>query len=203
MGRYRGPKCKRCRREGFRLCGKTVKCAREKRDYPPGPTGRFKKKLSDYGQQLREKQKVKYLYGLTERPFRRFYREAARIRGETGATLMTLLERRLDNVVYRMGFASTRRQARQFVVHGHILLNGKKATTPSRLVSPGDIVAVRPSSRDNDFIRKALEAAKAVGVPGWLEVSPERREGRVLCLPTREMIDVAVNEQLIVELYSK
>lgn len=203
MGRYRGPKCRRCRREGFRLCQKTVKCAREKRDYPPGPTGRMKKKLSDYGEQLREKQKVRFLYGLYERPFRRLFREASRKKGETGATFVSLLERRLDNVVYRMGFASTRRQARQLVVHGHILLNGRKTNVPSRLVETGDIVGVKPKSRDNDFVRKSLAASKAVGVPGWLEVSPERREGRVVCLPTRDMIDVNVNEQLIVELYSK
>lgn len=208
MGRYIGPVCRKCRREGVKLFLKgercfSAKCALEKRNFPPGPTGRMTKKLSAYAGQLREKQKVRTLYGLFERPFRHIFKKATRKSGITGATLLILLERRLDNCLYRMGLAASRRQGRQFVRHGLIQVNGRKMDIPSYQVAPGDIITVKESARQLDPIRKALEAIKLRGVPGWLSVDSDKREGRVLCVPSRDMIDISAQEQLIVELYSK
>jgi small subunit ribosomal protein S4 len=181
----------------------TEKCAIEKRNVPPGQHGRTRKqKLVGYGVQLREKQKVKRIYGVLEDQFRLYFEQAERTRGITGVTLLQLLERRLDNAVYRLGFATSRPQARQLVRHGHFLVNGKKVDIPSYSVKVGDAIAVRESSRNNALILHAVEEVKGRGVPEWLSRGAEM-EGRVVSVPTREQINLPVQEQLIVELYSK
>jgi small subunit ribosomal protein S4 len=179
------------------------KCAIERRNYPPGQHGRRRSKLLGYGIQLREKQKVKRIYGLLERPFRLTFQRAERRKGITGANLLQELERRLDNVVYSLGFAASRAQARQLVRHGHVTVNGKKVTIPSFRVSKGNVVAIKEKSRTNDQIKASVETARARGVPGWLDLQPESFSGTVLELPSREEIKLPIQEQLIVELYSK
>jgi small subunit ribosomal protein S4 len=182
----------------------TEKCAIEKRNLPPGQHGKARKaKLVGYGLQLREKQKVKRIYGVLENQFRRYFETAERTRGITGETLLQLLERRLDNVAYRLGFATSRAQARQLVRHGHFLVNGKKVDIPSFSVKAGDVVSIRSGSAKNPAIAHALEEVKGRGVPEWLTYDAERAAGRVVSLPTREQINLPVQEQLIVELYSK
>lgn len=208
MGRYTGPVCRKCRREGVKLFLKgercfSAKCALERRNFPPGPTGRMQKKMSGYGAQLREKQKVRTLYGMFEKSFRHWFEKAASRPGITGANLLMMLESRLDNCLYRMGLAASRRQGRQFVRHGLVTVNGRKMDVPSYQAKPGDLIAMHVSARENDHVKKAVEAVKLRGVPGWLSVDAEKREGKVLMMPSRDMIDVSAQEQLIVELYSK
>jgi small subunit ribosomal protein S4 len=179
------------------------KCAIERRNYPPGQHGRRRSKLLGYGIQLREKQKVKRIYGLLERPFRLTFQRAERRKGITGANLLQELERRLDNVVYSVGFAASRAQARQLVRHGHVTVNGRKVTIPSFRVSKGNVVAIKEKSRSNEQIKASVETARARGVPNWLELQPETFSGTVVELPNREDIKLPISEQLIVELYSK
>jgi small subunit ribosomal protein S4 len=182
----------------------TEKCAIEKRNFPPGQHGKSRRqKMAGYGIQLREKQKVKRIYGVLEDQFRRYFEAADRQRGITGETLLQLLERRFDNVVYRLGLATSRAQARQLVRHGHFLINGKKVDIPSYSVRPGDVVSVRTTSRQNPTIAHAIEEVKGRGIPGWLTFDAGEGAGRVVSLPTREQINLPVQEQLIVELYSK
>jgi len=209
MARYTGPKCKLCRREGEKLFLKgercyTSKCAFERRRYPPGvhgPTSR--RKLSIYGMQLREKQKVKRIYGVLETQFKKYFELARKMPGNTGENLLTLLERRLDNVVYQLGFAESRAQARQFVRHGHIRVNGRKVDIPSYLVKEGDVISVKEKSRNIPAIVKSLEARDLQALPAWLSLDKEKFEGRVVRLPVRADITHPINERLIVELYSK
>jgi small subunit ribosomal protein S4 len=208
MARYREALCRMCRREGEKLFFKgdrcyTEKCSVERRKYPAGQHGQRRGKLSDYGVQLREKQKVKDIYGVLERQFRRYFQEAARRKGVTGETLLQLLERRLDNVVFRMGFASNKRQARQFIGHGFFLVNGRKVNIPSCLLRTGDVVEVAEKRRTAGAITDSLSKAEHRGIPGWLEVDAAGFKGKVLNLPQREDIQLPVQEQLIVELYSK
>ncbi len=209
MARYNGPVCRLCRREGMKLFLKgercyTEKCAIEKRNFPPGQHGKTRKaKLAGYGLQLREKQKVKRIYGVLEDQFRGYFEEAERTRGITGVTLLQLLERRLDNVVYRLGLATSRPQARQLVRHGHLTVNGRKVDIPSFSVKPGDVVAVRETSRKAPSILHALAEGKGRGVPGWLQFDAAGFSGKIGSVPTREQINLPVQEQLIVELYSK
>ena len=179
------------------------KCAIERRNYPPGQHGRRRSKLLGYGIQLREKQKVKRIYGLLERPFRLTFQRAERRKGITGANLLQELERRLDNVVYSLGFAASRAQARQLVRHGHVTVNGRKVTIPSFRVSKGNLIAIKEKSRTNEQIKASVDTARARGVPGWLDLQPESFSGTVLELPSREEIKLPIQEQLIVELYSK
>jgi len=182
----------------------TDKCAIEKRNVPPGQHGRARRaKMVGYGIQLREKQKVKRTYGVLENQFRRYFEEADRRKGITGELLLQQLERRLDNVVYRLGFATSRPQARQLVRHGHFTINGKKVDIPSYQARPGDIVGLRPSSRENPTIVHAMEEVKGRGIPEWLSLDAGAIAGKVSQLPTREQINLPVQEQLIVELYSK
>jgi small subunit ribosomal protein S4 len=209
MARYTGPVCRLCRREGMKLFLKgercyTEKCAIEKRNMPPGQHGKLRKaKIVGYGLQLREKQKVKRIYGVLENQFRRYFEMADRTRGITGETLLQLLERRLDNVLYRLGLATSRAQARQLARHGHFTVNGRKVDIPSYSVKAGDIVGVRTGSAENPAIQHALEEVKGRGVPEWLSFDPATMTGRIASLPTREQINLPVQEQLIVELYSK
>lgn len=181
----------------------TDKCALKRRNYPPGQHGQGRSKTSDYGVQLREKQKVKRLYGLLEKQFRSYFGRADRMKGVTGANLLSLLERRLDNVVYRLGFASSRAESRQLVRHGHFTLNGRKATIPSMQVKAGDLVELREKSRSVAAISDALDAVVRRGVPQWLELDRDAFKGAVKSLPVREDIVTPIQEQLIVELYSK
>lgn len=208
MAKYRGPVCRLCRREGVKLFLKgsrcmTEKCAVERRSYPPGQHGQGRQRLSDYSAQLREKQKLKRIYGLQERQFRGFFGKAERRTGVTGEHLLKLLECRLDNAVYRLGFASSRKEARQLVNHGHILLNGKKADVPAVLIKAGDVIEIRERSRNLVPIQAALEAVDGRGVPGWLELDRTALKGTVRSIPTKEDIALPVNEQMIVELYSR
>jgi small subunit ribosomal protein S4 len=208
MARYTDADCKRCRREKVKLFLKgsrcdSPKCSFEKRPYPPGQHGRGRVKESEYLLQLREKQKTSRIYGVLERQFRGYYEEAQRKSGKTGENLLTILETRLDNVVYRAGFAKSRDMARQVVRHGHITVNGHKVDIPSYRVSANDIVEVRPSSRELTPFVVALAEAGEKTVPAWLEVIPNRMRILVHSLPTRAQIDTQVQEQLIVELYSK
>jgi small subunit ribosomal protein S4 len=197
-----------CRREGLKLFLKgercyTDKCAIERRNYPPGQHGQARPKFSEYSIQLREKQKLRRIYGILEGQFRRYFEMADRAKGVTGETLLQLLERRLDNMVYRMGFATSRSEGRQLVRHGHFAVNGRKVNIPSYLVKPGDVVAVAEKSRKVTRIQEALELAQRRGVPDWLEVAPEEYSGRVKALPTRADLTMPINEKLVVELYSK
>ncbi len=208
MARYTESVCRLCRREGMKLflkgdrCFKD-KCAIERRNYPPGQHGRRRSKLLGYGIQLREKQKVKRIYGLLESQFRLAFVRAERRKGITGANLLEELERRLDNVVYALGFAASRAQARQLVLHGHVTVNGKKVSIPSYRVGKGQVVAIKEKSRTNEQIKASVETARARGVPAWLDLTPESFSGKVMELPKREDIKLPIQEQLIVELYSK
>ena len=209
MARYIGPVCRLCRREGMKLFLKgercyTEKCAIEKRNFAPGQHEKSRKsKMLGYGIQLREKQKVKRIYGVLEDQFRRYFEQAERTRGITGETLLQLLERRLDNVAYRIGFATSRAAARQLVRHGHFTVNGRKVDIPSFSVKPGDVVAVRAVSRKSAAILHALEEVKGRGVPEWLQFDAEGMSGKIGSIPNRQQINLPVQEQLIVELYSK
>jgi len=200
--------CRLCRRENLKLFLKgercyTDKCAIERRNYPPGQHGQGRQKFSEYSIQLREKQKVKRMYGLLENQFRRTFGRATRTKGITGEALLILLECRLDNVVYRLGFASSRAEARTFVRHGHILVNGKKLNIPSAVVRVGDVVSVKEQSRQMTRVMAALEGAQRRGIPEWAELDRDNWNGRIKILPTRSDITMPINEKLIVELYSK
>lgn len=209
MARYVGPVCRLCRREGMKLFLKGErcygeKCAIERRNVPPGQHGKGRKaKLIGYGLQLREKQRVKRMYGVLERQFRRYFETADRKKGITGEILLQLLESRLDNVVYRLGFATSRAQARQLVRHGHFLVNERRADIPSYRLRAGDRVLVKPASAKNPAIQYAMEEVKGRGVPEWLELDGAGPSGRLVAVPTREQLGLPVQEQLIVELYSK
>ena len=208
MARYTGPACKLCRREGKKLYLKgerctSGKCALDRRSTAPGQHGAAKKKMGEYGLQLREKQTTKRYYGVLERQFRNYYDEAARKEGMTGENLLVLLERRLDNVVFRMGLAESHKEARQLVLHCHFTLNGKKVNIPSILVKPGDVIAVKEASRSSEKIKALAEALESKTAPKWLEVDKANLSAKVVSMPAREDIDFDFNEQLIVELYSK
>jgi small subunit ribosomal protein S4 len=210
LARYSGPVCRLCRREGMKLFLKgerchSEKCAIEKRNFPPGQHGKDRKpKIVGYGLQLREKQKTRRYYGLHERQFRNLFEKAARMKGITGDTMLNMLERRIDNVIYRMGFGTSRAQARQIVRHGHIQVNGHKVNIPSFLVKPDDVVEVRERSRKNAAILAARDATAHAPTPNWLEVDREALKARVVGVPKREeLVQIQLNEQLIVELYSK
>lgn len=211
MARYTGPVCKLCRREGEKLFLKgercfSPKCAFERRSYAPGMHGRqaqYRRKESDYALQLRAKQKARRVYGIQEAQFRRYFREAQRLKGLTGVNLLVMLESRLDNVVYRLGFASSRAQARQLLLHGHFEVNGRKTNIPSYLVKPGDIIAVRDYSRGQVYFKEVSQILDDSQVPAWLSLDPANLAGKVLDLPSRDEIDISLNEQLIVEYYSR
>ena len=206
MARYTDANCRLCRREGQKLFLKgercySGKCAIEKRNYAPGQHGQSRKKVSDYGLQLREKQKAKRFYGMQEKQFRNLFDKAARKQGKTGENLLILLETRLDNVVYRLGFASSRKEARQLVVHGHFTVNGKKATAPAMQLKAGDVVKVKEKSTSSPKFKEVKEMS--ITVPPWMTVDVEKLEGKVIAMPNREDIDTPIAEHLIVELYSK
>ncbi len=208
MARYLGASCRLCRREGLQLFLKgdrcyTDKCAIERRHYPPGQHGQRRTKLSDYGLQLREKQKVKRMYGVLEKQFRGYFEKAERQKGVTGTNLLVFLERRLDNIVYRLGFANSRAQARQLVRHNQVQVNGRKVNLASYLVKMGDTVQVTEKGRKLPLIQDALEAVARRGTPSWLELNKEEAQGRVIMFPGREDITMPIQEHLIVELYSK
>ena len=208
MARYTDASCKLCRREGQKLFLKgercyTNKCAVGRRPYAPGQHGAQRKKMSEYGVQLREKQKAKRFYGILESQFRKYFEMANRRKGITGENLLQLLESRFDNVVYRMGFGSTRAEARQLVTHGHFEINGKKVNIPSYLVKAGDEIAVSEKSKKSPRFKEILDITGSKVVPKWLEVDQENLKGKVVALPAREDIDLNVQEHLIVELYSK
>lgn len=210
MARYIGAVCRICRRTGEKLYFKgdrcyTEKCGIERRKYPPGQHGQGRGKLSDYGVQLMEKQKARKPYGLGEKQFRRYFREAERQKGVTGEVLLQLLELRLDNIVHRTGFSASKRQARQLIGHGHFMVNGKRVNIPSFELKPGDVIEVKESSRDISAIRESLERIEHRGIPSWIEIDPASFRGKVLNVPSREDMQLSfeVQEQLIVELYSK
>ena len=212
MSKYTGPVCKLCRREGEKLFLKgqrcfSAKCAFEKRSYPPGEHGRMaqfrRRRVSDYQRQLRGKQKVRRVYGVAERQFRRYYRMAVKRRGKTGENLLQMLETRLDNVVYRMGYSESRAHARTLVVHGHFNVNGRRTNIPSMLIRPGDEIIVREGSRKRTYFKSLGELAEARSVPRWLERDAKMLSGKVLQMPERQDIDASLNEQLIIEYYSR
>ena len=201
MARYTGPKCKACRRARTQLC-QSKRCATERRPYPPGEHGRGRMRESDYQIQLREKQKLRTMYGVLEKQFRRYYEEAARRAGITGENILQMLEQRLDNVVWRSGLAATRPQARQLVNHGHFKVNGKKVDIPSYQVRPGDTISIKDRSKDLIVIQHSVDTQDRM-VPDWLVVNSDDRQITVNDRPRRDQIDTDINEQLIVELYSK
>lgn len=208
MARYTGAVCRLCRREGMKLYLKgdrcySDKCAFATKQYAPGQHGTSRKKVSEYGNQLREKQKVKRIYGIQEKQFRIYYDKASRQKGVTGANLLSLLERRLDNVVYRLGMASSRVDARQLVRHGHFTVNGKKVNIPSFLVKEGQVITVKEGSRKSPKFEGIAAAIAHRTAPAWLDLDKENLVGKVMALPAREDIDLPINEQLIVELYSR
>lgn len=208
MARYTDAKCRQCRREGTKLYLKgdrcyTDKCAIARRTYAPGQHGMNRKKLSEYAMQLREKQKVRRIYGVLEKQFRDYFVEADRLKGVTGENLLRLLELRLDNVVYRMGFGESRAEARQLVRHGHFTVNGKKVNIPSYQIKLNDLIAVKPNSKNTEKFKQLAENAASRTAPQWLSVNSEMMEARVIALPAREDIDIPIEEHLIVELYSR
>lgn len=208
MARYTGPSCRLCRRQNMELFLKgercyTDKCAIKRRNYPPGQHGQLRVKVSDYGTQLREKQKVRRIYGILEKQFRGYFHEADRMRGVTGENLLSLLERRLDNTVYRLGFASSRTEARILIRHCHFTLNGRKVNIPSIQCRVGDVIELREKSRSVTCITESLEAVVRRGHPQWLELNKDAFKGIVKALPIREDITLPIQEQLVVELYSK
>ncbi|BAH74736.1 MULTISPECIES: 30S ribosomal protein S4 [Solidesulfovibrio] len=208
MARYTEAKCRICRREGAKLFLKgdrcyTDKCAHERRPYAPGQHGRIRKKMSDYAVQLREKQKTRKMYGILEEQFRDYFKRADMQKGVTGENLLSALERRLDNTIYRLGFATSRNQARQLVRHGLFTLNGRRVNIPSLQVKVGDVIEVRERNRQSPIILEAQQVIARRGTPAWLEVEGEKLKGKVIALPTREDVQFPINEQLIVELYSK
>lgn len=208
MARYTGPVCRLCRREGQKLFLKgercyTNKCAVGRRPYAPGQHGQGRKKLSEYGKQLRTKQHAKRYYGVLEKQFRRYFEMASKMPGVTGENLLRLLESRLDNVVYRLGFADSRPQARQLVTQGHFTVDGRKVNVPSYLTKPGQVISIKESSRSLDMIKAILEANASRPVPKWLDINRQTQEAKILSYPDREDIDLPIEETLIVELYSK
>jgi len=208
LARYTGPSCRLCRREGSELFLKgercyTDKCAIKRRSYPPGQHGQGRIKVSDYGVQLREKQKVRRIYGILENQFRGYFEMADRMKGVTGENLLFILERRLDNVAYRLGFATSRTEARQLVRHGHFTLNGRKVNIPSIQAKAGDVLQLREKSRKIASVTESLEGVVRRGIPQWLELDKDACKGVVKALPVREDITMPIQEQLIVELYSK
>lgn len=208
MARDTGPSCKLCRREGEKLYLKSSrcysdKCSFERRPYAPGEHGQGRTKFSEYGLQLREKQKVRRIFGLQENKFKRYFEMSEGMPGVTGENFLQLLERRLDNTVYRMGFASTRNEARQFVLHGHIYVNGKRVNIPSYQVGEGDVISVKDESRKSERFKEIFELNEELTPPEWLSVNIEKAEGTVVALPEREDIDFPVEEHLIVEFYSR
>ncbi|MDO8506872.1 MAG: 30S ribosomal protein S4 [Candidatus Limnocylindria bacterium] len=207
MARYTGPVCRLCRREGMKLFLKgekcITKCTFERRSSPPGMHQQRRRKVSDFALQLREKQKARRIYGVLERQMQNTFEDAAEVKGATGEVLLQNLERRLDNTVYRAGFAKSRSQARQLVAHGHITVNGKMTKTPSYKIKAGDSVAVKESSRSSNYFKEAVSWAKTQTRPSWLETDPEAFTARILALPTRDQIEAQVNTQLIVEHYSR
>jgi small subunit ribosomal protein S4 len=209
MAKYVGPSCKICRREMVPLMLKgqrclSDKCAVKKKKYPPGPPRRRRSKLSEYGIQLREKQKIRKSYGLLERQFRRLFEEASRMKGVTAENMLSLLERRLDNTVYRMGFASSRMQARQFIQHRHILVDGHIVDIPSFRIREGAVVGLREDFKQNIMVEDAIKLSKAVGsIPEWVEVDFENKTGKVVRIPVKDDISANFNEHMVVELYSK
>jgi len=212
MARYTGPVCKLCRREGEKLFLKgercfTPKCAVERRAYPPGHHGRMaqwqRTRTSDFGAQLRAKQKARRVYGVLERQFRRYYKQALKAPGLTGLTLLQILESRLDNVIYRMGYASSRAQARQLVTHGHFIVNGRRTDIPSMQIKPGDVIEVREGSRNKTLIKDLLAVAEERSIPDWVSRDVKKMTGSISRLPERSEIDANLNEQRIVEYYSR
>lgn len=208
MARYTESVCRLCRREGLKLYLKgdrcyTPKCAVERRAYAPGQHGQGRKKVSEYGLQLREKQKARRMYGILEGQFRRYFEKAERQKGITGENLLRLLERRLDNVIYRLGFGASRNESRQLVRHGHFTVNGRKVNIPSYMIRVGDVIAVRDKSKESPRVKELLERAGDRTPPAWLELEADQARARVVDLPTREQIDAPVREHLIVELYSR
>jgi len=208
LSRYRGAVCRHCRRENIKLFLKgdrcfTDKCAFERRSYAPGEHGQKRGKLSDYGIQLREKQKVRRLYGLSEKQFRLTFTKSSRLHGVTGENFLSMLERRLDNVIYRFGFAGSRNQARQFVRHNHFTVNGVKTNIPSYVVKPGDVVELVEKSRSNQYINDSLTAVERRGISQWLELEKDNYKGIVKNTPVREDITLPIQENLIVEFYSR
>ncbi|MFN0073259.1 MAG: 30S ribosomal protein S4 [Chloroflexota bacterium] len=208
MARYTGPVCKICRRQGTKLFLKGErcfgpKCAIERRNYPPGVHGQRRRKMSEFGAQLREKQKARAIYGVLERQFSKHFVEAERRPGVTGENLLQLLETRLDNVVYRLGFADSRKQARQIVRHGHVTLRGRKTDIPSALVKMGDVIAIHAGSRGSEYFKMVQDTLTRKSVPNWLSLDIAELSGRVLSLPSRDEIDSNVTEQLVVEHYSR
>lgn len=208
MGRYKGSVCRLCRREGLKLFLKaercyTDKCAIDRKAYGPGQHGKYRRKVSEYGLQLREKQKARRYYGIMEKQFRNYFRKAEQKKGVTGENLLQILESRLDNIVYRLGFAGSRNEARQFITHGHFRINGKKVNIPSYLTKPGDEISVREKSRGTLRFKDLWETAGQRALPDWLELDIDNWKGRVIRIPSRDEIDVPVSEHLIVELYSR
>ena len=209
MARFTGSVCRLCRRENLKLFLKgdrcySDKCAFDRRSYPPGQHGQRRgRKSSDYGIQLREKQKIKRMYGLSEKQFHLFFERAERQRGITGTNLLTLLERRFDNVVYRLGFVNSRAEGRQFVKHNHFLINGKKVNIPSLLIKIGDVIEIREKSRKMQAIVNSLDAVVRRGIPQWLDLDKDKLEGIVKAFPVREDLTMPMQEQLVVELYSR
>ena len=208
MARYRGSVCRQCRRENIKLFLKgdrcfSDKCSFDRRGYPPGQHGQKRIKHSDYGMQLREKQKVRRIYGISEKQFRIMFKKADRQKGITGTNLLSILETRLDNTVFRLGFVNSRNQGRHFVRHNHFTVNGKKVNIPSFQVKKGDVIELREKSKKVQTISDSLEAIVRRGVPQWLEINKENFKGQVLAIPTREDITLPIQEQLIIELYSK
>lgn len=207
MGRYTGPVCRLCRREGMKLYLKgekcyTEKCPVHKRPVPPGMHAQSRRKLSEFGVRLREKQKLRRIYGVLETQFKTYFQQAAKAKGVTGVRLLQLLETRLDNVVYRLGFATSRKEARQMVLHGHVAINGRKVTIPSFHVRPGQAIEPTPRGREHPRLKELAQTGLRT-LPSWLEFNSSTLEGRILALPAREEIDVPVQEQLIVEYYSR
>jgi small subunit ribosomal protein S4 len=208
LSRYRGSVCRQCRRENMKLFLKgdrcfSDKCSYDRRGYPPGEHGQKRSKLSDYGMQLREKQKVRRIYGISEKQFRISFKKADRQRGITGTNLLSLHERRLDNTVFRMGFVNSRNQGRHFVKHNHFTVNGRKVNIPSYLVKKGDVVELQEKSRKIQSVSDSLEAIVRRGIPQWLEITKDDFKGEIVGIPVREDITLPIQEQLIVELYSK
>lgn len=208
MARYTGPVCRLCRREGAKLYLKgdrcyTGKCAIDRRAYAPGQHGQGRKKVSEYGLQLREKQKAKRIYGILETQFRNYFEKADRQKGITGENLLRLLERRLDNVVFRLGYGSSRTEARQLVRHGHFIVNDSRVNIPSFLVKVGDVVAVTEKSKESPKLKELAESAQSKAAPAWLEKDSAALGGKIVSIPSREDIDVPIQEHLIVELYSR
>ncbi len=208
MARYTGPRCRLCRREGIKLYLKgercyTEKCALSRKSFPPGQNMPSRRKVTEYGIQLREKQKVRRVYGVLENQFRNYFHKAERQSGVTGDNLFSILERRFDNVIYRIGLGSSRTEARQLIRHGHFAINGKKVDIPSYLLKAGDVIEVREKSKSKTRLKENIETAGERTVPEWLEYDAERAVGRVVSLPSRDHVDIPIEDALVIELYSR